>query len=932
MRTNLSDGGYLDTSWIQSSSGGQSYITGLRYNAAGQEIARTDPITSATADYQVVALDNGGFVIGTNYGVRYGYDLALYVFDASTRMSYVSSDPSGTVASPTSWQIMAGDGGFASSWLNTGGRTGAYSYDGGYAIYNNAGQMLASESLTGPPTITLAGEGDYRFDWYDGRNSHSLLVDSEAPRDYPSPTAPGGLQLIDDEGPVTGFVSPGEVTDDRAPGFRVAVTEEGWVAVSLDATRGAPNRFVQVTVEDVARGYKDLPNPDVWPNDTYNYNGPIGVAARFLSADGIPGASATFVFEFDTYPRNAPAITRVSDDAGAQQGDVGAGGSTDDTTPTFQISLVGTYAGAGDSVQLYNGETRLASTVVTAAAQQQGFINVTPTLANGPYNVTAFILTEAGNPSPASSSFAFTLQSGGGAATLNLTGTVSAAEGQAGPTPFTFTVNRSGDLTGASEASYFVWHESTATADFAGNTSGRVIFAAGESSKPVVVYVAGETTVEPDEAFHVQLYGANGAAIGANDANGVIVNDDGSAPPPPPASNFQFSTTSVTRAEGNAGTTAFDYVITRTGDVQYGASVFVSVAGSGIYPADGSDTRLITDEVVSFAAGETSKTYRVVVNGDTTAEADERFTLTLAPTPHSWNTAGPDRQAQGTILNDDAAPSEEGRVISSPGPGSTLQGGPGNDTLVASQGPDVLTGGGGGDAFVYAKLPWNAGHATDFTLGADRLDLSGIFQASGYTGSDPVADGRMRFDSDGAGATKIYFDPDAPNSGEWPFLITTLDDVSPNGLTWTQLSGGGSQPPPPPTGEGNELTWRQQADTLTGGSGNDTLNASQGPDQLTGGGGADQFAWANLPWNAGHVTDFTPGSDKLDLRALFQASGYAGSDPIGDGRLEFRPNGQGDTQVYFDRDTPSGGDWPFLITTLDKVQPAQMGAGDWLFK
>jgi Ca2+-binding RTX toxin-like protein len=924
MRTTLSDGGYLEHSWTQSSSGASGYILGVRYNAAGQQTARTDPISSTTADYQVIALDNGGFVVGTNYAVRYGYDIALYVFDASTRMSYPSADPSGTAASATSWQIMAGDSGFAFTWLNTGGRTGGYSYDGGFAIYDNAGQMLSKEILTAQPSIALTAEGDYRFSWLDGPDAHPLVVDSESPRDYPPAPTPAGLQLIDDQGAKTGLISAGEVTDDRTPGFRIPVTEQGWVAVSLEGSNNAPNRFVHITTEDVVRGYKDLSFSDAWPNQTYDYGG-VRATARFLSADGIPGDSASFTFGLDFHAPNAPAITRVADDAGAQQGDVPAGGSTDDTTPTFQVSLAGTTAQAGDTVELQNGGAPVSSVPISAADVQQGSISVTPTLAGGSHNIAAYIRDAAGNLSPGSSPFAFTIQASGSTPTLSLAGTVSAAEGQSGLTPFTFTVTRSGDLSGTSEASFFVWHESTTAADIGSVSSNRVVFEPGAASKSIVVQVAGDTAVETDEVFHVQLYDPQGATLAANDARGVITNDD------------------------------------------------------------------------SASTG--------------------------------------------------------GRVIDSPGPGSTLQGGSGNDTLNASQGADVLTGGGGGDVFAYKALPWNAGRVTDFAVGSDRLDLSAIFQATGYTGSDPVADGRMRFDSDGAGGTRVYFDRDAPNAGDWPFLITTLQGVSPAGLTWAQLSGNapsgptavsdsdtvvrGSSTPatgnvitdasPGDQGDGDDgadragsggplsvsgiritqvgdyepdsagnfvqggrfgtvtinvdgsysytlssnpepgvtdvfgyqvrdaagniataslsievlpagpsggqvLTWRQHGDTLSGGAGNDTLNASQGPDQLTGGGGGDVFAWAQLPWNAGHVTDFTPGADKLDLRALFQASGYAGSNPVADGRLDFRADGQGNTQVYFDRDAPGGGDWPFLITTLDRVQPSQIGAGDWLFQ
>jgi Ca2+-binding RTX toxin-like protein len=367
----------------------------------------------------------------------------------------------------------------------------------------------------------------------------------------------------------------------------------------------------------------------------------------------------------------------------------------------------------------------------------------------------------------------------------------------------------------------------------------------------------------------------------------------------------------------------------RVTDFAIGADRLDLSALFSTYGYSGSDP--VADEWVSFSSDGGGGTRVFFDSNGPGSGGDYPYLLTtlsgVSPEGLSWATVG-----AGAGPNPPPPPGE-GKVLTWRQHGDTLTGGSGNDTLNASQGPDQLTGGGGGDAFVYAKLPWSAGHATDFTVGADSLDLSGIFQASGYTGADPVADGRMRFDSDGAGGTKVYFDPDAPNSGEWPFLITTLDDVSPNGLTWAQLSGGGSQPPPPPpTGEGKVLTWRQHGDTLTGGSGNDTINGSQGPDQLTGGGGGDNFTWAQLPWNAGHVTDFTPGADKLDLRALFQASGYAGSDPVADGRLEFRGDGSGNTQVYFERDAVGSGDWPFLVTTLDKVQPAQIGAGDWLFR
>lgn len=138
------------------------------------------------------------------------------------------------------------------------------------------------------------------------------------------------------------------------------------------------------------------------------------------------------------------------------------------------------------------------------------------------------------------------------------------------------------------------------------------------------------------------------------------------------------------------------------------------------------------------------------------------------------------------------------------------------------------------------------------------------------------------------------------------------------------VSGGGS---------GVVLTGRDvESDTLTGGSGNDTLNAGHNNDTLIGNGGADRFAFQYMPWNAGHITDFTPGNDLLDLRALFHQAGYTGTDPYGDGRLSFVSDGMGDTKVYFDADGPSSPQYPILITTLDHISPNQLSPSDWVFQ
>jgi beta-glucanase (GH16 family) len=285
-------------------------------------------------------------------------------------------------------------------------------------------------------------------------------------------------------------------------------------------------------------------------------------------------------------------------------------------------------------------------------------------------------------------------------------------------------------------------------------------------------------------------------------------------------------------------------------------------------------------------------------------------------------------------------PASGGQVLTAAAPGATLAGGAGADTINASQGADHLAGGAGADVFAFKAMPWSAGHITDFQPGVDKLDLSALY-AGGYRGSDPVADGYVTFVSDGMGGTKVMLDPDGTNPAQpWPFTIVTLDGVSPTGLTAAQVFNGAGgaaptsppPPPPPPAAGGVVLTSSVYADHLAGGAGADTLSAGQGPDQLTGGAGADHFAFSALVWNPGHITDFQPGVDVLDLRPLFAAAGYHGGDPIADGYLRLEADGAGGTKVSFDQDGwGSGNPWPTTLTTLDHVAPSSLTGADWLF-
>jgi Ca2+-binding RTX toxin-like protein len=136
------------------------------------------------------------------------------------------------------------------------------------------------------------------------------------------------------------------------------------------------------------------------------------------------------------------------------------------------------------------------------------------------------------------------------------------------------------------------------------------------------------------------------------------------------------------------------------------------------------------------------------------------------------------------------------------------------------------------------------------------------------------------------------------------------------------------------TGNGlnNDLGSNDAGSVLNGGAGNDILHAGRGADTLTGGVGTDVFEFSKMPTAPGHVTDFTAGSDVLDLRGLFAAAGYGGGNPLADGYLVLRDDGAGNTQVLFDADGAAGPGTTVLVTTLDHLSASSLRPGvDWVF-
>ena len=107
----------------------------------------------------------------------------------------------------------------------------------------------------------------------------------------------------------------------------------------------------------------------------------------------------------------------------------------------------------------------------------------------------------------------------------------SQVEGNSGSTVFTFTITRSGDVSGTTNVNWAVTGSGTAPADAADFTggvlpSGVANFLANETSKQISVSVNGDVTIEPNEQFTVTLSNPTGGATLVSAAAAATITSD----------------------------------------------------------------------------------------------------------------------------------------------------------------------------------------------------------------------------------------------------------------------------------------------------------------------------------------------------------------------------------------------------------------------
>ncbi|MEG1042482.1 MAG: type I secretion C-terminal target domain-containing protein, partial [Pseudomonas sp.] len=217
---------------------------------------------------------------------------------------------------------------------------------------------------------------------------------------------------------------------------------------------------------------------------------------------------------------------------------------------------------------------------------------------------------------------------------------------------------------------------------------------------------------------------------------------------------------------------------------------------------------------------------------------------------------------------------------------TTLNGGDGNDVLVGGSGHDTLYGGNGNDLLIGG-------------LGNDLLDGGAGVDTASYASASSAVTVNLTM----AGAQNTL--------GAGSDTLASIENLI--GSDYNDSLTGNSV--------ANLLVGGKGNDTLVGGGGDDVLIGGPGNNTLTGGTGADTFLWQQ--GNTGHdvVTDFTPGTDRLDLSQLLQ-----GENPTSaslDDYLHFKVTGSGTGVVSTIEVSAVAGAAPSQIIDLEGVNLAQ---------
>ena len=531
---------------------------------------------------------------------------------------------------------------------------GAAQQPGDYAATSSPPPLTWADQDNTPKTFTISITGDLEYE--PGANETVLLALSNPTNGATlGPVSTAILEIVDDD------IEPTISVDDVSRLEGNAGTTPFPFTVSLSNPSSQTITVVASTTPGSATSGTDYM---AITNQTITFA--PGVITQPLTVD-VAGdvisepPSETFTIDLGS-PGNASILdgqgagTIVDDDAGAvftidnvtaNEGNAGAAAFTFTVTRSQTAGLATVDFASADGTATAGSDYTAAAGTLTfpdTVATQTLTVNVS---GDATFENSELFTVNLSNPSAGT-----TIGQGTGTGTITNDDAqptlgiadVSLVEGNAGTTVFSFTVT----LSNPSKQTITVLANTadgsaTAGTDYTAVVNQTITFNPGQTTQMLAVTVSGDTTAEPpSETFMVNLGGAVNATVADGQGVGTIVDDD---------SGSVFTIDSVTAVEGNAGTTAFTFTVTRSQTV--GAANVDFATSDGTATAAGNDYTAAAG-TLNFADTVATRTITVNVTGDNVFEGNENFSVTLS-NPGAGTTIG-QGTATGTITNDDAQP------------------------------------------------------------------------------------------------------------------------------------------------------------------------------------------------------------------------------------------------------------------------------------
>ena len=544
------------------------------------------------------------------------------------------------------------------------------------------------------------------------------------------------------------------------------------------------------------------------------------------------------------------------------------------------------YATLDDTAQAGSDYTSISGTISFAAGETHKTINI-PIVGDKMVEANETLRLSLSNPNGIvlSGSEAVATLLNDDQPFLSIVG-ISLDEGNAGTKDATVTVNLSGAFDKPISVDYAT-ADGTATAgsDYTKKT-GSLTFNPGETSKTINVTVLGDSLAETHETLRVLLKNPTNAALDIKASTATItINDDDK-----PAAQPVLSIANVKAQEGNEGSTDATITVklsvpaTQEISVNYNTTDGTATVNSDYTAASGT---------LTFAVGETSKTFVVPVLGDTVAEANETVQLQLA-TPSNATLSPTAANAELTII-DDEPPLPKLSIASLSMPEGN------SDSSMATLTVKLSTASTQDVTVSYATLDASAIAGNDYTgvsgnltfavgetsktieigvLGDSILEsdekFSVILSAPINAVLDSAKTATVTLTNDDKGV--VFNGWDTPITEDSDNVTTTTDNDRIDALAGDDFIDGNDGQDSISGGLGN--------DTLLGSAGHDTLVGGEGDDALS---GADGIDWllgdqGNDTLSGGTSGDILSGGDDEDSLAGDEGndilSGDAGIDSL----------------------------------------------------